>query len=54
MKNEEIDDWKCENCGATLCYYENCHECGPTCHECAEALKNLKKEIGDDNATSNR
>jgi len=30
------DDWKCENCGTTLCYYENCHECGATCKECAE------------------
>ena len=28
------DDWCCENCGADLCYFENCHQCGPTCHEC--------------------
>lgn len=33
---QEVDNWKCENCGAALCYHENCHSCGPFCHECAE------------------
>lgn len=30
----KTDDWKCDNCGTQLCYYENCHTCGVTCYSC--------------------
>lgn len=47
------DDWKCKNCGATLCYHENCRNC-MTCWQCeatetalrAAAVTKLAK--GDD------
>lgn len=45
-------DWKCENCGAELCYHENCRNC-MTCWQCdatdaalrpAAAVTKLAKE----------
>lgn len=51
-KQDVVDDWKCENCGAELCYFENCHNCGATCKECLTSRAERRKSGQQNSAQS--